>query len=410
MNFSTKDFSLDTPETISVIEGGWSLSRGFKTVMGYMPAGSLVPNGYKVPTYQDQKDGYQRNEAKSRVSALATALKSKDIEIPTSVLLSLRSDKGAAFVKDGKIYLRRLYGRHANPFFVVDGQHRIAALKKLIENEETRDEWEEFLIPFVCLVGASEVEEMRQFYLVNRYAKSVPVDLAQELLLKQKKGDVLGANELRTKGAEIRAAELTILLHEKSEIWQGLIRRANASKGNSIIKFSSMVGALKKLESVKEGAYFERKTTRKKLVLLDAYWQGIRLILPEAFDYPYGFALQKGVGASVMNNFLLKVLEIAESEKADLEDPAVYASIISKSLLKLRATSEARKTFVEGLDFWRAGAEGAAKNFTAEAGKSQLIILLSENLPQSGDPWVRDIAKFRNFNPTEDELPRLWWQ
>ena len=409
MNTASKQNGTDAVSTISVVEGGWSISRGFKTVMGYMPAGSLVQN-YSIPTYHNQ-DGYQRNEAKSRVNALAAALKSRDIEIPTSVLLSLRSDKGAAFVKDGKIYLQKLYGRHVHPFFVVDGQHRIAALKKLIEDEETHNEWKNFLLPFVCLVGASEVEEMRQFYLVNANAKPVPVDLAHELLLKQKKGGILGDSELRTKGAEIRSAELTILLNEKSEVWQGLIRRANASKGNSIIKFSSMVSALKKLESTKNGAYFECKTAKRKLVLLDAYWRGICLILPEAFDYPYGFVLQKGVGASVMNTLLLSVLEIAESEQADLEDPAVYASIISKSLLKLRATSEARGKFVQGLDFWRAGAEGAAKNFTAEGGKSQLVSLLSENLPQSGDPWTRDIAKFRKFDLTKDgEFPRLWWQ
>ena len=111
-----------------------------------------------------------------------------------------------------------------------------------------------------------------------------------------------------------------------------------------------------------------------------------------------------------MHELFLWVYEIAESEDVDLEDPAVYASIMSKPLLKLRATSQEEKTVI-GLNFWRIGTKGAAAGFSSGAGKNDLLGLLSKNLPQSGDLWTRDIAKFRKYDPAEDqEPPRLWWK
>ena len=49
---------------------------------------------------------------------------------------------------------------------IVDGQHRVAALDRLMERDP--DQWEDdFGIPFVCLLGADEREEMEQFDVVQ---------------------------------------------------------------------------------------------------------------------------------------------------------------------------------------------------------------------------------------------------
>jgi hypothetical protein len=66
-------------------------------------------------------------------------------------------------------------------FFAVDGPHRILALQKVI-SEPNGDDWLSFQIPFVCMLGGNEDEEMDQFYIVNSKAKSVRTDLAYELL------------------------------------------------------------------------------------------------------------------------------------------------------------------------------------------------------------------------------------
>ena len=45
------------------------------------------------------------------------------------------------------------------------------------------------MIPFVCVLGASEREEMEQFYVVNSTAKSVRTDLAYDLLKQRAEND-----------------------------------------------------------------------------------------------------------------------------------------------------------------------------------------------------------------------------
>ena len=49
--------------------------------------------------------------------------------------------------------------------------------------------WGEILIPFVCMIGAGERQEMEQFYVVNSNAKSVRTDLAMDLLKQRAESD-----------------------------------------------------------------------------------------------------------------------------------------------------------------------------------------------------------------------------
>ena len=66
-------------------------------------------------------------------------------------------------MKDGKLSLSYLRDSASQRviFHVVDGQHRVAALLKLI-NEDPDGPWRDFLVPFICMVGATEQEEMEQ--------------------------------------------------------------------------------------------------------------------------------------------------------------------------------------------------------------------------------------------------------
>ncbi len=382
MGVESKQGGTGASFVIPVIAGGPSLSNKFYTAIGYMPAGCLLPGGYDVPEYQGQDQGYQRTVGMTRVKSLAASLRTKSVEIPTSVLLSLRVENSESYVKGGNLHLGRLYGRHVKPFSVVDGQHRLKALEKLVQDEEekVREYWKKFLIPFVCLVGASEIEEMRQFYLVNRYAKSVPVGLAHQLLLKQEKGGVLSREELNIKEAEIRATELANLLNEKSKVWQGLIQMPNEEKGKTLLTLAAMVRSLKDLVlgkvSEQRNLFFERKTLRSKLVLLDAYWQGIQLVVPEVFESPQQYSLQKGTGVWAMHSFLHVVLLLASDKNKDLEDPKTYAEIVSNPLLKLRGISEDGQELV-GPDFWLTG--GAISGYAGAGGKQKLVGMLNAN-------------------------------
>lgn len=97
--------------------------------------------------------------------------------------------------------LSRLGGlASAAKFHVVDGQHRVLALVKLIEEDPER--WCHFQIPYVCLLGATEEEEMEQFYIVNSTAKSVKTDLALALLKQRAEKDPSVYEALQERGRD----------------------------------------------------------------------------------------------------------------------------------------------------------------------------------------------------------------
>jgi len=58
------------------------------------------------------------------------------------------------------------------------------------------------MIPYVCLLGAPEEEEMEQFYIVNSTAKSVKTDLALVLLRRRADKDPAVYQALQERGRE----------------------------------------------------------------------------------------------------------------------------------------------------------------------------------------------------------------
>jgi hypothetical protein len=47
-----------------------------------------------------------------------------------------------------------------------------------------------------------------------------------------------------------------------------------------------------------------------RIKILDAYWKGIKACLPEAFDDPTKYSVQKGHGAIILHEVLPDVLEL----------------------------------------------------------------------------------------------------
>ena len=131
-----------------------------------------------------QQQGYQRNASPKRVNDLQKALRENEVDLPTAVLLNLRGVSVDDVTEDagGHRYLVVERRDWPSPFYIVDGQHRLRALERLAAEEGAYERWRHYPIPFVCVVGANELQEMEQFYVVNSTAKSVKTDLALDLL------------------------------------------------------------------------------------------------------------------------------------------------------------------------------------------------------------------------------------
>lgn len=370
------------PVAVPVVLGPKLIRADVPIVCGFIPAGALIPDNYHIPHLDPRTGrGYQRLPQDGRVNELANDLRKGRVDLPTSVLLNVRNKDARRAVHDGLLDLGTVAGGRAtadNKFYVVDGQHRILALKRLIE-EFDAERWSKFMIPFTCMLGASEDEEMDQFYIVNSKAKSVRTDLAYELLSRRAQDpDVMEALTERGQDWQVHAQGIVKRLNEDSPAWRGRIRFAAMEKGETIMPSASMVASLKQVLGL---PYFRALAADQQVKILDAYWRGIRLVLPEAFDEPTDFSLQKGVGVIVMHTVLMQVIEIARSMGLALSEAESYERVLRTALEELQGENK-DAAVVKGLDFWRAAPLGAAGSYSSSAGRRVLIAKIQNVLPR----------------------------
>lgn len=353
-----------------------SLQDGVPMVMGAMPA-KILTRLFETPKRDSRrKSGYQRELSTARVNKLVDDLQSKRVDLPTAVLLNLRGFKRDRNItlENGHKYLLPLEG----PLYVVDGQHRIAALARLVEDNPA--EWSDFRISFIAMLGASERDEMRQFYVVNSTAKSVRTDLALDLLKQQAESDAELMITLTERGEawKVEAQEITEALCDNSPVWRDRVRFPLEPKGSTTIGSAGMVGSLKPLLST---AYFGQISTSNRVRLLDAYWKGIKKVIPEVFDEPEDFNIQKSIGVSVMHSLLIYVIEHIRSKGWSVLDPDSFAMTLEDTLTKLQGDNSEGSP-VEGSDFWRVAPDGASGAYSSSAGRRVLLANLRSRLPE----------------------------
>lgn len=378
MHQASSRIPFDRPTSVRVVRGP-KLRSGIPTIAGFMPVGVLLPEGYTIPWYDTRtKKGYQRQPQDARINQLANDLRKERTDLPTAVLLNIRNKDAPKAVRDDTLELDRfIVDGDPFKFHVVDGQHRVLALAKLMEEDPSR--WASFQIPFVSLLGASEDEEMEQFYIVNSTAKSVKTDLALLLLRRRADKDVLVYESLQERGREwqVDGQSLVERLTNESSIWRNRVRLPSMEKGETTIPSASMVMSLKPLLA---SPYFGGLKPDQQLKVLDAYWQGIREILRPAFDDLETYAIQKGVGVIVMHLVLPNVLECVRSRGLMPTDPSAYAKVLDGVLTRLQGEN-GRGEPVSGVEFWASAPMGAAGSYSSSAGRRVLAAKIRQLLP-----------------------------
>lgn len=369
---------------IRVVRGP-TLRGKITTVVGVMPAMVLVMH-HHVPRRDPIRDtGYQRSPARARIIRLASEIRNKHVDLPTSVLLNLRNarDEQVLARNGSDNYLLCLDpGKSSDDhrLFVVDGQHRIHALQKAIEDHGA--DIGNIKIPFVCMIGADEMHEMEQFHVVNSNAKSVPTNLAFELLKARAEGDSDFARRLEQRGKkwEVDAQSLTKRLASSSNTWKDRIRLPNMPKGDTTVPSASFVKSLKPL--LTQTALFQSiKPLERQAQVIDAYWRAVRRVLPEAFESPSAYSIQKGVGVTVLHGIFPIVLDLARSGGDSIFEPASYEPIMDGPLKNLQGLNSEGIT-VQGAEFWRTGKAGAVGSYSSLAGYQRLAGYLQATLPE----------------------------
>jgi hypothetical protein len=112
-----------------------------------------------------------------------------------------------------------------------------------------------------------------------------------------------------------------------------------------------MVGSLQDLLS---NHFFSSIQRAQKVQILDAYWKGISNTLPEVFQSPEDYALQKFTGVQVMHRVLISVLEYLRSKGKSLLDPTSYSEVLQQSLPTLEGDAVSQAELTSGAPARRA--------------------------------------------------------
>lgn len=349
---------------------------GKKVAVGMIPAATLIPLYSVARRDHFSQSGYQREPTKPRVTKLATAIDKARVDLPTAVLLNMRSFEEESQLEYDESGAGTIVF-NSSPIFVVDGQHRIEALKRLYEGEPER--WADYKIPFVCMLGATELEEMEQFYVVNSNAKSVPTTLAYDLLKQRAENSPGVMDELLEDGKAWVVAAQSVAEHIAQQgVWQGRIRFPGEPKASTTIQNSGFVNSLQPLLA---SSYFGQISTDNQVKVLGAYWEGIRRSIADAFVDPTAYTIQKSIGVAVMHQLLPSVLEIVRSRNGSVLEPDEYTEIFASVFENLEESSVSGDR-VTGAQFWMSGPSGAAGMFSSSAGRRVLLARIRAKLPE----------------------------
>ena len=351
-----------------------SLKKGPAVVVGVIKAEVLIDRCHTALRNARTKEGYQREPSRARVSRLKMDLRRHRVDLPTAVLLSMRDGSEASLRQTEKGLFLSLNSKR---LYVVDGQHRIESLRGLID--ENPAEWSDFMIPFVCVLGAREREEMEQFYVVNSTAKSVRTDLAYDLLKQRAENDpeVIPALQERGEKWKVDGQKIVERLEAESTLWMGRIRLPGEPKASTTINNSGMVNSLKQVLS---SPYFDALTADTQVKILEAYWRGVSEVLPDCFATPIKYTIQKSTGVTTLHTFLLSVIEHVRAAGNSVIERDSYRRVLDKPLTELEGDNRDGSP-VQGSNFWFAGVHGAAGSFSSNAGRRVLLAKLRNLLP-----------------------------
>lgn len=146
-----------------------------------LPHGFIDANSY-VLIYGKEPGGYQREPEQAHINKIKDyILKKSDFILPTSIVLAVdENEVDKILIKKGEKFFINLKNKPKGKriFRIVDGQHRIIAMREaLVSKSELRN----FLFDVIILVTKSNKRsiEMEVFYDINSKGKRLKVDLIE---------------------------------------------------------------------------------------------------------------------------------------------------------------------------------------------------------------------------------------
>ncbi|MFC9880832.1 hypothetical protein ACFVJW_14720 [Streptomyces libani] len=120
-------------------------------------------------------------------------------------------------------------------------------------------------------------------------------------------------------------------------------------------------------------------------VVINAYWSGIKRVMPEPFEQASSYVIQKGNGAVALHRVLPQVIEVVRSRGERLGQPDGYAEVMGDlpTLEGEVVDNDGLLSNRTGADYWAVGSVASA--FSGDAGRRRLSLLIQSRLPSAAD-------------------------
>ncbi len=249
-----------------------------KNVNGYQ----RVPNTYRL---SDKRGGIVRYLLKDLGC------------FPTSILVNVRDNLSFEKTGSNEYYEIGKLDLGDSKLWLIDGQHRVEALKRAFERN---GDFEDYPLVVSILVKPLKFDELLLFYVVNKRQKSVPTDLAfrhlQRMLWEKGTGwlyDFEGARGVRL---GLASEVIDYLNTEPQSPWYKRIRMVGDEKGDQFVDDGFFINIVATILKEKTFTGLPVKDFAQHMI---NYWSCIRELYPEAFEEPEKYTLLSHAGLYV---------------------------------------------------------------------------------------------------------------
>lgn len=375
------------------LAGCLSVQRGTLMLQTADRAEDLAVNARPDAYDPDTRQGYQRLPNNARMRRLADYYR-RGGRWPNTLLCNIRPvdmerikitihDGQEAAFRDARatggnwIGLATIEWDGDMTLWIMDGQHRAGSGKILVGSDYA---FTDFPVNLTVTLGLSRDEETQEFFEVNSNQVNVPVDLAQELLTGLAKTNPQIRDLLEESGKSwiVQGDAVYRALEGMEGPWQDRFLGANQRKRRGDGRTLTAAQFVRSLKPVLDMPLFQRFDPDTAATIINAYWQGIATVLPEPFEDPGNYVIQKGPGAVALHRVLPQVIEVIRSRDGRLGDPKMYAEVMEA--LPSVGGPDINQQQVTGAAFWRVGS--VVSGFGGDAGRRRLGLLVQNVLPK----------------------------
>jgi DGQHR domain-containing protein len=263
--------------------------------------------------------------------------------------LNVRGDVSFIEEKHQSWFSYGLLDTERDDFWVIDGQHRIEALKRAIARNR---DFEDYPVIASILRLPDRFDEMLLFYIVNRRQKGVKTDLVyrhlQRMLIRKGEEWLLDLEGKRGLTQSYAIEIVDVLNKEPVSPWYGRIREVGEPKHmDHIIKDSDMIQSI---SLILGEHYFKNKPIKEIAYHLIDYWNALYNIYPECFTDPKGFSLLQRPGMPALNRLFIDIYGLALQE-GEVTEETMY-NLLTRLLVETSNHPVPEFRYPIEPDFW----------------------------------------------------------